>query len=192
MNTSTLYAPGALTFASRRTYLLALAFIAGNVVLPQICHLVPQGGMILLPIYFFTLIGAFAFGWRVGILTAIASPLINCALFGMPASRRPSGHTHQIGASCSSGRICLDTHSPSRTVYGSSCGSVLPAVRFSCRVGLHLKLSRRCRRLPPRTSRNSDSDFRRMACNQLPDAPSQGLITILSYQITTICRYFCF
>ncbi len=85
MNTSTLYAPGALTFASRRTYLLALAFIAGNVVLPQICHLVPQGGMILLPIYFFTLIGAFAFGWRVGILTAIASPLINCALFGMPA-----------------------------------------------------------------------------------------------------------
>ena len=81
MNTSTLYAPGALTFTSRRTYLLALAFIAGNIVLPQICHLVPQGGMILLPIYFFTLIGAFAFGWRVGILTAIASPLINCAFF---------------------------------------------------------------------------------------------------------------
>ena len=192
MNTSTLYAPGALTFASRRTYLLALAFIAGNVVLPQICHLVPQGGMILLPIYFFTLIGAFAFGWRVGDPHRHSVTSHQLRLVRDAGSRRPSGHTHQIGASCSSGRICLDTHSPSRTVYGSSCGSVLPAVRFSCRVGLHLKLSRRCRRLPPRTSRNSDSDFRRMACNQLPDAPSQGLITILSYQITTICRYFCF
>ena len=85
MTTSTLYTNRALTFSAPRTYLLAIAFIAGNIVLPQICHLVPQGGMILLPIYFFTLVGSFAFGWRVGILTAIASPLINCALFGMPA-----------------------------------------------------------------------------------------------------------
>lgn len=85
MNTSASYTPASLTFASRRTYMLALAFIAGNIALPQICHLVPQGGMILLPIYFFTLVGAFTFGWRVGIITAIASPLINCALFGMPA-----------------------------------------------------------------------------------------------------------
>lgn len=37
-----------------------------------------------LPIYFFTLIGAYKYGWRVGLLTAIASPLINSLLFGMP------------------------------------------------------------------------------------------------------------
>ncbi len=85
MTTSISYRNSALTFANGRTYLLALAFIAGNIALPQICHLVPQGGMILLPIYFFTLVGAFAFGWRVGVITAILSPLVNSALFGMPA-----------------------------------------------------------------------------------------------------------
>lgn len=40
----------------------------------------------LLPIYFFTLLGAYKYGWRVGLLTAIVSPLANCALFGMPSA----------------------------------------------------------------------------------------------------------
>ena len=40
--------------------------------------------MIWLPIYFFTLVGAYKYGWRVGMLTAIASPLVNSALFSMP------------------------------------------------------------------------------------------------------------
>lgn len=72
-------------FADVRTYLFAALFVAGNIVLPQLCHLLPQGGMILLPIYFFTLIGAYKYGWKVGLLTAVASPLVNSALFGMPA-----------------------------------------------------------------------------------------------------------
>ena len=67
-----------------RTYIFALLFIAGNIVLPQLCHLFPQGGLIMLPIYFFTLIAAYQFGFRVGLLTAILSPLVNSALFGMP------------------------------------------------------------------------------------------------------------
>ncbi len=37
-----------------------------------------------LPIYFFTLVGAYKYGWKVGLLTAVASPLVNSALFGMP------------------------------------------------------------------------------------------------------------
>lgn len=72
-------------FADVRTYLFAALFVAGNIVPPQLCHLLPQGGMILLPIYFFTLIGAYKYGWKVGLLTAVASPLVNSALFGMPA-----------------------------------------------------------------------------------------------------------
>ena len=72
-------------FADVRTYVCAVLFVAGNIVLPQLCHLIPQGGMILLPIYFFTLIGAYKYGWKVGLLTAVASPLVNSALFGMPA-----------------------------------------------------------------------------------------------------------
>ena len=73
-----------LGWREMRTYLFALLFIAGNIVLPQLCHLFPQGGLILLPIYFFTLIAAYKFGFRVGLLTAVLSPLVNSALFGMP------------------------------------------------------------------------------------------------------------
>ena len=69
-----------------KTYLAAGAFIAGNIVLPQLCHLIPDGGRMLLPIYFFTLLGGYKYGWRVGLLTAILSPVINAALFGMPAA----------------------------------------------------------------------------------------------------------
>lgn len=71
-------------YREAKTYLAALLFVVGNIALPQICHLVPQGGMMLLPIYFFTLIGAYKLGWKVGLLTAVLSPIVNSALFGMP------------------------------------------------------------------------------------------------------------
>ena len=71
-------------FASYRTYLAAGIFIIGNILVPQLCHLIPDGGLMFLPIYFFTLIGAYKCGWKVGLLTAVLSPLVNCALFGMP------------------------------------------------------------------------------------------------------------
>ena len=77
----------ALPFSNTRTYLAAAAFILGNIVLPQLFHLIPQGGVTWLPIYFFTLVGAYKYGWRVGLLTAIASPLINSFIFGMPAAQ---------------------------------------------------------------------------------------------------------
>ena len=67
-----------------KTYLLAAAFVIGNLALPQLCHLIPQGGLIFLPIYFFTLIAAYKYGFTVGLLTAIFSPLVNHLLFGMP------------------------------------------------------------------------------------------------------------
>lgn len=68
-----------------RTYLATALFVLGNIALPQLCHLVPEGGVRWLPIYFFTLVGAYKYGWRVGLLTAVASPLLNTLLFGMPA-----------------------------------------------------------------------------------------------------------
>ena len=75
-----------LDYRDAKTYLAAALFVAGNIVLPQICHLVPQGGLRWLPIYFFTLVGAYKYGWRVGLLTALLSPVVNSALFGMPAA----------------------------------------------------------------------------------------------------------
>lgn len=74
-----------LSYSETKTYWMALLFVAGNILLPQLCHLVPQGGITWLPIYFFTLIGAYKYGWKVGLLTALASPIINSVLFGMPA-----------------------------------------------------------------------------------------------------------
>jgi hypothetical protein len=73
-----------LKYREAATYLLSLLFIAGNIALPQLCHLLPNGGLMWLPIYFFTLIAAYKCGIRVGLLTAIASPLANSLLFGMP------------------------------------------------------------------------------------------------------------
>ena len=73
-----------LSVREPRSLLFAAMFIIGNILLPQVCHLVPQGGLILLPIYFFTLVGAYKYGWQVGLLTALLSPIVNSLLFGMP------------------------------------------------------------------------------------------------------------
>lgn len=85
MNTTTVKLHS-LGYLQAKTYTTAALFVLGNIALPQLCHLIPQGGTTLLPIYFFTLLGAYKYGWRVGLLTAIVSPLANSALFGMPAA----------------------------------------------------------------------------------------------------------
>lgn len=75
-----------LSLRSAQAWLLAGLFVVGNIALPQLCHLVPQGGLMLLPIYFFTLIAAYKYGFGVGVVTAVLSPVINSLLFGMPAA----------------------------------------------------------------------------------------------------------
>ena len=54
-----------LQYSDLKTYLMALVFVAVNIILPQLCHLIPQGGLMFLPIYFFTLVGAYKYGWKV-------------------------------------------------------------------------------------------------------------------------------
>lgn len=73
-----------LGYSDFKTYLMVALFVIGNIALPQLCHLIPQGGFIFLPIYFFTLLGAYKYGYIVGLLTAVLSPLVNNLLFGMP------------------------------------------------------------------------------------------------------------
>lgn len=68
-----------LDYSNAKTYLIAALFIAGNMALPQLFHLIPQGGITWLPIYFFTLISAYKFGWKVGLLTAVLSVLLAVA-----------------------------------------------------------------------------------------------------------------
>ncbi len=76
----------AYNYNQLKTYMVAVLFTAGNIILPQLCHLMPQGGLIWLPIYFFTLVAAYKFGWKAGLLTAVLSPVINSVAFGMPAA----------------------------------------------------------------------------------------------------------
>lgn len=73
-----------LRYGEAKTYIAAALFVLGNMALPQLCHIVPDGGRMLLPIYFFTLVAAYKYGWRAGLLTAVASPVANSLLFGMP------------------------------------------------------------------------------------------------------------
>ena len=75
-----------LSLNNTKTYLVATVFIVCNLLLPQLAHLVPQGGFIFLPIYFFTLIAAYKYGIHVGLITAVLSPIANNLLFGMPPS----------------------------------------------------------------------------------------------------------
>ena len=75
-----------LEYSEAKTYLATALFLAGNIVLPQLFHTIRLGGPTWLPIYFFTLVGAYKYGWRAGLLTALASPVANALLFGMPAA----------------------------------------------------------------------------------------------------------
>lgn len=74
-----------LDFDQLKTYLFVTLFVAGNIIFPQLCHLIPNGGHIFLPIYFFTLIASYKYGMKVGVMTAVLSPAVNSILFGMPA-----------------------------------------------------------------------------------------------------------
>ena len=75
----------ALNYDEAKTYLWAAVFVACNLVLPQLFHLIPQGGVIFSPLSLVILAGAYKFGWKTGLLAALASPLVNHAITGMPA-----------------------------------------------------------------------------------------------------------
>ena len=74
-----------LNYTEVRTYLFAALFVACNIALPQLFHLIPQGGIIFAPLSLVILAGAYNLGWKTGLLAALASPLVNHLLFGMPA-----------------------------------------------------------------------------------------------------------
>lgn len=75
----------ALNYDEAKTYLWATIFVACNLILPQLFHLIPQGGIIFSPLSLVILAGAYKFGWKTGLLAAVLSPLVNHFLTGMPA-----------------------------------------------------------------------------------------------------------
>ena len=75
----------ALNYDEVKTYLWATVFVACNLVLPQVFHLIPQGGIIFSPLSLVIMAGAYKFGWKTGLLAALVSPLVNHLITGMPA-----------------------------------------------------------------------------------------------------------
>ena len=75
-----------LTYSEIRTYLMAALFIVCNIALPQLFHLIPQGGIIFSPLSLVILVGAYKFGWKTGLMAALLSPVVNHLLTGMPAA----------------------------------------------------------------------------------------------------------
>lgn len=75
-----------LTLSQPKTYTWSALFIAANIALPHLFHLIPGGGVMFLPIYFFTLIGAMRYGWQLGLLTAAMTPIVGNLIFGAPAA----------------------------------------------------------------------------------------------------------
>ncbi len=74
-----------LNYDEAKTYLWAAIFVACNLILPQVFHLIPQGGIIFAPLSFVILAGSYKFGWKTGLLAALASPVVNNLVFGAPA-----------------------------------------------------------------------------------------------------------
>jgi len=74
-----------LNFDEAKTYMWAAVFVACNLILPQLFHLIPQGGVIFAPLSLVILVGAYKFGWKTGLMAAALSPLVNHVVTGLPA-----------------------------------------------------------------------------------------------------------
>ncbi|MCR4852448.1 MAG: ECF transporter S component [Prevotella sp.] len=74
-----------LNYDEAKTYMWAAIFVACNLALPQLFHLIPQGGIIFSPLSLVILAGAYKFGWKTGLLAAALSPLVNHLITGQPA-----------------------------------------------------------------------------------------------------------
>lgn len=94
-----------------KTYLFVTVFVVGNILLPQLCHMIPNGGRVLLPIYFFTLIASYKYGFKVGLMTAVLSPIINSLLFGMPTfAILPAILTKSVVLALAASFVSVKTH----------------------------------------------------------------------------------
>lgn len=85
ISTKGLSFPQSLTFSDLRLYIYVSLFVALDVSVPWLCHIInPLAGPTFLPLFFFVLLAGILFGWRAGILVGLFTPLISFSLSGMP------------------------------------------------------------------------------------------------------------
>jgi len=73
-----------ISITQLKYYYIIIALVAWNILLPWIVHGLPQWWLVFLPIYFFVLVWWYKFWWKVGLATALLSPLANHLFTGMP------------------------------------------------------------------------------------------------------------
>lgn len=126
-----------LDYKEVKTYLTASLFIAGNMVLPQLFHIASQGGTTWLPIYFFTLIGAYKYGWKVGLLTAVSSPILELPVFRDAARGILTSNTSEIRTTGYRRRVCRPTFQTNLYTHSRVCCPLLPNSGHPRRMGNH-------------------------------------------------------
>lgn len=156
-----------LDYSNARTYLMAALFIAGNMALPQLFHLIPQGGITWLPIYFFTLIGAYKFGWKVGLLTAILSPIIKFTAVRDASSGSASRHSVEVRITGSSSRLGSTSFQPYLSTYPIGRCTVLSGSRYFGRMGYGEQLLPSRTGFPYRAAGNGNAGSRRLCADKV-------------------------
>ncbi|MBW2544929.1 MAG: ECF transporter S component [Deltaproteobacteria bacterium] len=85
MSTGELVFPRILKFSDLRLYTYVGMFVALDVAIPWLCHIIhPLAGPMFLPMFFFVLLAGILFGWRAGVLVGLLTPLVSYGISGMP------------------------------------------------------------------------------------------------------------
>ena len=167
-----------LNYNNVNTYLATSLFVIGNMLFPQLFHLIPQGGITWLPIYFFTLIGAYKYGWKVG-------PFAHHKLCTLRNANtiRIACHLIEIrivGCCCRMDCTTFRTHfHPS----SGRCSTHIPRYRNIRGMGLHRQLLYGHSGFPYRYSRDVPASIRWLFIHQIPDSQ---MITERQFDISLI------
>lgn len=76
--------PLVLRYEDVRSYVFTVGLVALGVFAPWTCHQFHLAGPTFLPMQFFVLLAGLMFGWRVGLVVGLLTPLTSYAISGMP------------------------------------------------------------------------------------------------------------
>lgn len=76
--------PKILSFSEIRFYIFSVVFVGLAVFTPWLIHQFHIAGAKFLPMHFFVIIAGLLFGWKVGLMVGITSPLLSSVIIGLP------------------------------------------------------------------------------------------------------------
>lgn len=76
--------PVTLKFTEIRSYIFASVFVVLSVAAPWVFHQFHLAGPTFLPMHIFVFVAGLLFGWRLGLMVGLLTPLASYAVSGMP------------------------------------------------------------------------------------------------------------